>query len=161
MTLESQKLLWYFFLAMGKWVKYGKQYSLRHILAVNSTLCSACTGLIWGAKTALSACERWRAQLHCRVTVSNVMHSWKQTIPPVLEAHSARAQQSQQTFSWKKISQWNYLESWWLCIRLCCYDSGRSRISCGGGTNQVGGAPTPEAAMFWKICMSKWKNLDP
>ena len=71
---------------MGKWVKYGKQYSLRHILAVNSTLCSACTGLIWGAKTALSACERWRAQLHCRVTVSNVMHSWKQTVPPVLEA---------------------------------------------------------------------------
>ena len=122
MTLESQKLLWYFFLAMGKWVKFGKQYSLRHILAVNSTLCSACTGLIWGAKTALSACERWRAQLHCRVTVSNVMHFWKQTVPPVLEAHSARAQQSQQTFSWKKISQWNYLESWWLCIRLCCYE---------------------------------------
>ena len=107
---------------MGKWVKYGKQYSLRHILAVNSTLCSACKGLIWGVKTVLSACERWRAQLHCRVTVSNVMHSLKQTVPPVLEAHSARAQQSQQTFSWKKISQWNYLESWWLFSDYVAYE---------------------------------------
>ena len=73
--------------------------SLRHTLAVNSTLCSVCTGPIWVAKTALSACERWRVQLHCSVTVSNVLHSWKQTVPPVLEAHSAIAQQIQQTLS--------------------------------------------------------------
>ena len=34
--------------------------------------------------------------------------------------------------------------------------SGGSRISLKGG-----GAPTPEAATFRKICMSKRKNLDP
>ena len=30
-----------------------------------------------------------------------------------------------------------------------------------GGADLVGGAPTPEAATFRKICMSKRKNLDP
>ena len=40
--------------------------------------------------------------------------------------------------------------------------SGGSRISRRGGADLVGGgAPTAEAAMFWKICMSKQKNLDP
>ena len=29
-----------------------------------------------------------------------------------------------------------------------------------GGADLVGGAPTPEAATFRKICMSKRKNLD-
>ena len=31
----------------------------------------------------------------------------------------------------------------------------------GGGADLVGGVPTPEAATFRKICMSKQKNLDP
>ena len=33
--------------------------------------------------------------------------------------------------------------------------SSRSRISLRGGADLVGGAPTPEAATFRKICMSK------
>ena len=39
--------------------------------------------------------------------------------------------------------------------------SGGSRISRRGGVDLVGGAWTPEAAMFHKICMSKRKNWVP
>ena len=35
------------------------------------------------------------------------------------------------------------------------------RFPVGGGANLVSGVPTPNAAMFHKICMSKRKNWDP
>ena len=40
------------------------------------------------------------------------------------------------------------------------FNSSGSRISRRGGADLVGWAPTPKAATFWKICMSKRKNLD-
>ena len=46
-------------------------------------------------------------------------------------------------------------------VKLTSLSSGGSRISRRGGAHLVGGAPTPDAPTFRKICMSKRKNWVP
>ena len=58
-------------------------------------------------------------------------------------------------FQENQVARARNVHTYWYC------GSGGSRISRRGGADLVGGAPSPEAATFRKICMSKRKNLDP
>ena len=88
--------------------------------------------------------------------------------------YNVLSEQSSSQTTWISVQCISQLETVLSLCLSCDYDnfrwlwqnsviiSGGSRISHGeGGADLVGWAPTPEAATFRKICMSKRKNLDP